>query len=81
VLTASRQIGDHTLRKRTAGKIFSTPEEAGVALPTKEELARARKVFDEFQQKVDAVAPEDRAKEVSPKFWDDTSGTDEQPKK
>ncbi len=64
------------MSREIAGKIFSTPEEAGVTPPTEEELARARKQFDEFQAKVDAVAPEDRAKEVSPKFWDDTSGTE-----
>jgi hypothetical protein len=39
------------LSKEIAGKVFLTPEEAGVAPPTEEELARARKMFDEFQQK------------------------------
>jgi hypothetical protein len=68
--------------REIAGKIFSTPEEAGVTPPTEEELAAARKMFDEFQAKVDAVAPEDRVTEVSPKFWDDTSGTEyERPNK
>jgi hypothetical protein len=67
--------------KRIAGKTFSTPEEAGVTLPTEEELARAQKLFDEFEKKIDAVAPEDRVKDVSPKFWDDISGTEyERPK-
>ncbi|MCV7101200.1 hypothetical protein [Mycobacterium palustre] len=64
------------MAERIAGKIFSTPEEAGVTPPTGEELAAARKAFDEFQQEINAVAPEDRVKEVSPKFWDDTSGTE-----
>ncbi|WP_407688467.1 hypothetical protein [Mycobacterium sp. HUMS_1102779] len=64
------------MSKELAGKIFSTPEEAGVTPPTEEELANARKIFDEFQRKVDAVTPEDRVTEVSPKFWDDTSGTE-----
>ena len=64
------------MSERIAGKTFSTPEEAGVTRPTEEELARARKLFDEFQQKVDAVPPENRVKEVSPKFWDDISGTE-----
>jgi hypothetical protein len=68
--------------REIAGKIFSTPEEAGVTPPTEEELAVARKMFDEFQAKVDAVAPEDRVTDVSPKFWDDTSGTEyERPNK
>ena len=68
--------------REIAGKIFSAPEEAGVTPPTEEELALARKMFDEFQAKVDAVAPEDRVRDVSPKFWDDTSGTEyERPKK
>jgi hypothetical protein len=62
--------------KRIAGKTFSTPEEAGVTPPTEEELAHAEKLFDEFEQKINAVAPEDRVTEVSPKFWDDTSGTE-----
>jgi hypothetical protein len=70
------------LSREIAGKIFSTPEEAGVTPPTEAELARARKMFDEFQAKVDAVAPEDRVTDVSPKFWDDTSGTEyERPQK
>jgi hypothetical protein len=65
-----------TMSKKMAGKTFSTPEEAGVTPPTDAEVARARKMFDEFQQKVDAVKPEDRVKDVSPKFWDDISGTE-----
>jgi hypothetical protein len=62
--------------REIAGKIFLTPEEAGATPPTEEELARARKLFDEFQKKVDAVAEEDRPTEISPKFWDDISGTE-----
>jgi hypothetical protein len=58
------------------GKSFSTPEEAGRTPPTEAELARARRIFDEFEQRIDAIPPEDRATEVSPKFWDDTSGTE-----
>lgn len=64
------------MSKKIAGKIFSTPEEAGVTPPTEEELARARRLFDEFQQEVEAVDQEDRVTEVSPKFWDDISGTE-----
>jgi hypothetical protein len=59
-----------------AGKIFSTPEEAGVTRPTEEELANARKQFDEFQEQIDRVPESDRWTEVSPKFWNDTSGTE-----
>jgi hypothetical protein len=64
------------MSKKIAGKTFSTPEEAGVTPPTDAELARARKLFDEFQRKVDAVEPQDRVKDISPKFWDDVSGTE-----
>lgn len=64
------------MSKKICGKVFSTPEESGRTPPTEAELARARELFDEFQQRIDAVAPEDRVKEVSPKFWDDTSGTE-----
>ncbi|WP_082951010.1 hypothetical protein [Mycobacterium mantenii] len=64
------------MSERIAGKTFSTPEEAGVARPTEEEIARAEQIFDEFEQKIDSVAPEDRVTNVSPKFWDDTSGTE-----
>ena len=64
------------MSREIAGKIFLTAEEAGVAPPTDEERARARKLFDEFQKKVDAVAEEDRPTEISPKFWDDISGTE-----
>lgn len=69
------------MSKKIAGKTFSTPEEAGVTPPTEEELARARRGFDEFQAKVDAVALEDRKTNVSPKFWDDISGTEYDPNK
>jgi hypothetical protein len=62
--------------EKFAGKIFFTPEEAGVSPLTEAELARARRAFDEFQQRVDAVAPEDRIADVSAKFWDDISGTE-----
>ncbi len=64
------------MSKKAAGKTFSTPEEAGVTTPTDAELARARKLFDEFQQQVEKVPEADRPTEVSPKFWDDTSGTE-----
>lgn len=68
------------MSEKIAGKIFSTPEEAGVRPPTDVELARARKAFDQFQREVDAIAPEDKIKEISPKFWDDISGTEYDPK-
>jgi hypothetical protein len=64
------------MSKKMAGKIFSTPEEAGVTPPTEEELAHYRKLFDEFQEKIDRVPEEDRWTEVPRKFWDDTSGTE-----
>jgi hypothetical protein len=67
--------------KRIAGKTFSTPKEAGVTPPTEEELASAEKLFDEFERKINAVAPEDRVTEVSPKFWDDISGTEYDPQR
>jgi hypothetical protein len=67
--------------KRIAGKTFSTPEEAGVTPPTEEELAHIQKQFDEFEEKINAVAPEDRVAEVSPKFWDDISGTEYDPRR
>jgi hypothetical protein len=63
------------------GKTFSTPEELGRTPPTEAELARARRMLDEFQQRVDAVRPEDRVRELARRFWDDTSGTEfERPK-
>ena len=64
------------MAEEIAGKIFSTPEEAGVTRPTDEELANARKLFDEFQEQIDRVPEADRWTEVSPKFWNDTSGTE-----
>jgi hypothetical protein len=64
------------MAEEIAGKIFSTPEEAGVAPPTEAELAHARKLFDELQERIDRVPEADRLKEVSSKFWDDTSGTE-----
>lgn len=64
------------MSREIAGKIFLTAEEAGVAPPTKEELARMQKQFDEFEEKINAVALEDRVKDVSLKFWNDTSGAE-----
>ena len=64
------------MAEEIAGKIFSTPEEAGVTRPSAEEMAEARKVFDEFQEAIDRVPEEDRWKELPKKFWDDTSGTE-----
>jgi hypothetical protein len=64
------------MAEKIAGKTFSTPEEAGVTPPTEEELAQARKLFDELQERIDRVPEEERLKEVSSKFWDDTSGTE-----
>jgi hypothetical protein len=62
--------------RKICGKTFTTPEELGRTPPTEAELARARQIFDEFRQRRDAVPPEDRVTELSPKFWDDTSGTE-----
>ncbi|WP_428342474.1 hypothetical protein [Mycobacterium sp.] len=64
------------MSERIAGKIFSTPEEAGVTPPTEEEIAHARKLFDEAQEKMDRLTEADLWPEVSSKFWDDTSGTE-----
>jgi hypothetical protein len=64
------------MSKKIAGKIFSTPEEAGVTPPTEAELAHARKLFDEFQERRDSLTEADLWTDVSPKFWDDTSGTE-----
>jgi hypothetical protein len=62
--------------ERIAGKIFSTPEEAGVTRPTGAELVELRKLFDEAQERIDRLTEADRWTEVSPKFWNDTSGTE-----
>jgi hypothetical protein len=62
--------------KKIGGKTFTTPEELGRTPPTEAELAQAREIFDEFRQRRDAVPPEERVTDISPKFWDDTSGTE-----
>jgi hypothetical protein len=64
------------MAKKIAGKIFSTPEEAGVTRPTEEEMAHARKLFDEAQERIDELTEADLWTEVPRKFWDDTSGTE-----
>ena len=64
------------MAKKIAGKIFSTPEEAGVTPPSDAELAEARKLFDEAQERIDRLAEADQWTEASPKFWNDTSGTE-----
>ena len=63
------------MAEEIAGKIFSTPEEAGVTRPTAEEIANARKLFDEFQEQIDNVPEADIPNEVSSKFFDDVAGT------
>jgi hypothetical protein len=62
--------------KRVAGKIFSTPEEARVTRPSDAELVELRKLFDEAQERIDRLNEADHWTEVSPKFWDDMSGTE-----
>ena len=64
------------MSKEVAGRIFSTPEEAGVTRPTDEEIAQARNLFDEFQEQIDRVPDEDIPTEVLSKFFDDVSGTE-----
>ena len=64
------------MSRKVGGRIFSTLEEAGLTPPTEVELARARRMLDEFQHQIDAVRAEDRVTDVSSKFWDDTSGTE-----
>jgi hypothetical protein len=64
------------MSKKIGGKTFTTPEELGRTPPTAAELERARRIFDEFEEQIEAIPSEDRATEVSPKFWDDTSGTE-----
>ncbi len=64
------------MSKKMAGKTFSTPEEAGVTPPTEEELAHARKVFDEVQEQMDRLPESARWTEVPKRFRDDTSGTE-----
>jgi hypothetical protein len=64
------------MSKKMAGKTFSTPEEAGVTPPTEEELAQARKLFDEAQERIDNLTEADLWTEVPSKFFDDTSGTE-----
>jgi len=62
--------------EKIGGKTFSTPEEAGVTPPTDAELVELRKLFDEAQERVDRLTEADEWAEVSPKFWDDMSGTE-----
>jgi hypothetical protein len=62
--------------KEVAGRIFSTPKQAGVTPPTEAEIANARKLFDEFQEQIDRVPEADVPTEVSSKFSDDVSGTE-----
>lgn len=64
------------MSEKICGKIFSTPEEEGRPPPTEAELARAREAFAEFRKRRDATPPEERVTQLSPKFWDDTSGTE-----
>jgi len=64
------------MAKKIAGKIFSTPEEAGVTPPTEEELAYYRKLFDEGQERIDRLTEDDYWTEIPKRFRDDTSGTE-----
>jgi hypothetical protein len=62
------------MSKAAAGRIFPTPEEAGVPPPTEAAIAHARKLFDEFQEQIDNVADADIPNEVSSKFFNDVTG-------
>ena len=64
------------MAKKIGGKTFSTPEEAGVTPPTEAELVELRKLFEEAQERVDRLTEADEWTEVSPKFWNDMSGTE-----
>ncbi|MEM6104971.1 ADP-ribosyltransferase [Mycobacterium sp. 050272] len=77
---SERAEGAFATSEKIAGKNFFTPKEAGVTPPARAEMTRARRAFDQFQIKVDAVSPEDIVQEVSSKFWDDISGTEYDPK-
>jgi hypothetical protein len=64
------------MSKKIAGKTFSTPEESGVTPPTEEELAEARRLFDELQERIDRLTEADYWTEVPKRFRDDLSGTE-----
>ena len=56
--------------------ILHTRRSGGDSADRRGELAEARKLFDEVQEQIDRVPEADSWTEVSPKFWDDTSGTE-----
>ncbi len=64
------------MSKKIAGKIFSTPEEAGVTPPTDAELAQRTQDVRRGSGADRRLTEADHWTEVSPKFWDDTSGTE-----
>ncbi|MFG1794440.1 hypothetical protein [Nocardia sp. NPDC049149] len=63
------------MAKEIAGKVFQSCEEAGLEPLSVEELERAREMFAEAAAARAGVRPEDM-RPASPKFYDDTSGTE-----
>ncbi|WP_084484495.1 hypothetical protein [Nocardia anaemiae] len=63
------------MSEKIAGKTFRSLEEAGLEPLSKEELEQAERMFAEARAEVAAVPPEKR-RPASPKFYDDTSGTE-----
>ncbi|RMI29850.1 hypothetical protein [Nocardia stercoris] len=66
------------MSKEIAGKIFSTPEEAGVTPPTAEEMEKYNRMFQESERIRNSTPPEKRTM-ASPKFWEETPGTEFDP--
>ncbi|WP_433729161.1 hypothetical protein ACQP0C_40950 [Nocardia sp. CA-129566] len=63
------------MAKRIAGKLFQTPEEAGVPPLTEEQIAEYMARANAHRAKMAAVPEEDRV-ELSERFHDDLSGTE-----
>ncbi|WP_433603060.1 hypothetical protein ACQPXH_15675 [Nocardia sp. CA-135953] len=67
------------MSKKIAGKIFSTPQEAGVEPPTPEELEKYKEKFKEARKRLRAASP-DPGIIAGDKFYDDVPGTEFDPR-
>lgn len=66
------------MAKKAAGKEFGDSPELGITPLSKEEIDAASTQLDAFHSKVVEAEKSGRTERMSPKFWDDTTGTEHQ---
>ena len=64
------------MSEHIAGKTFGDPEEFGLDPLSQDEIDAANAQLDAFHSQVVDAHKDGRQTQMSPKFWDDTSGTE-----